>query len=186
MYSWVAPNGEKFAVEYVADETGFHARGAHIPEIPVAIARSLEWNAAHPEEEKEDQRTGAAYTASGRASAWKSAGRSAWVSESSAALPAWEGASKTETAFAGSTRTAALPAAKVTKITETHTTSGLGSGSGLLATNTGLLASGRSAWTSDHTGLDGLGATKITKITETRTLGTPSTLTVAQPAWAHS
>ena len=40
-YSFVAPNGEKYTVNYVADDSGFHAIGDHIPGS-AAIARSLE------------------------------------------------------------------------------------------------------------------------------------------------
>ncbi|KAE8739711.1 Cuticle Protein CPR RR-1 13 [Frankliniella occidentalis] len=56
-YEWTSPEGQNFKLEYVADELGFHPVAAHLPvapaapEIPVAIQRSLEWNAAHPEED---------------------------------------------------------------------------------------------------------------------------------------
>ncbi|KAK3930093.1 Endocuticle structural glycoprotein SgAbd-1 [Frankliniella fusca] len=56
-YEWTSPEGQNFKLEYVADELGFHPMAAHLPvapaapEIPVAIQRSLEWNAAHPEED---------------------------------------------------------------------------------------------------------------------------------------
>ncbi|KAK3930092.1 Endocuticle structural glycoprotein SgAbd-1 [Frankliniella fusca] len=52
-----SPEGQNYKVEYVADELGFHPMASHLPvapaapEIPVAIQRSLEWNAAHPEED---------------------------------------------------------------------------------------------------------------------------------------
>ncbi|XP_026273118.2 endocuticle structural glycoprotein SgAbd-8-like isoform X1 [Frankliniella occidentalis] len=55
-YEWTSPEGQNYKVEYVADELGYHPVAAHLPvapEIPVAIQRSLEWNAAHPEEDKE-------------------------------------------------------------------------------------------------------------------------------------
>ncbi|XP_043269663.1 endocuticle structural glycoprotein SgAbd-2-like [Venturia canescens] len=44
-YSYTAPDGTPITVEYYADETGFHAEGAHIPTpppIPEAIRRALE------------------------------------------------------------------------------------------------------------------------------------------------
>lgn len=52
-YSYTGPDGTPITVTYTADENGFHAEGAHLPvapAIPEAIARSLEYNAAHPEE----------------------------------------------------------------------------------------------------------------------------------------
>ncbi|KAK3908379.1 Endocuticle structural glycoprotein SgAbd-1 [Frankliniella fusca] len=55
-YEWTSPEGQNYKVEYVADELGFHPVAAHLPvapEVPVAIQRSLEWNAAHPEEDKD-------------------------------------------------------------------------------------------------------------------------------------
>ncbi|XP_039294314.1 endocuticle structural glycoprotein SgAbd-2-like, partial [Nilaparvata lugens] len=45
-YSYTAPDGTPIQVTYYADETGFHAEGAHLPvppPIPEAIARSLEY-----------------------------------------------------------------------------------------------------------------------------------------------
>ncbi|RZF33382.1 hypothetical protein LSTR_LSTR011916 [Laodelphax striatellus] len=45
-YSYTAPDGTPITVTYVADETGFHAEGAHLPTpppIPEAIAKSLEY-----------------------------------------------------------------------------------------------------------------------------------------------
>jgi len=33
-YSFITPEGEQVSVEYVADETGFHATGSHVPQAP--------------------------------------------------------------------------------------------------------------------------------------------------------
>ncbi|BET00890.1 Cuticular protein [Nesidiocoris tenuis] len=44
-YSYTAPDGTPITVTWYADETGFHAEGAHLPTpppIPEAIARSLQ------------------------------------------------------------------------------------------------------------------------------------------------
>ncbi|XP_022195400.1 endocuticle structural glycoprotein SgAbd-2 [Nilaparvata lugens] len=48
-YSYTAPDGTPITVRWVADETGFHAEGAHLPTpppIPEAIARALQQQAA--------------------------------------------------------------------------------------------------------------------------------------------
>ncbi|XP_012267396.2 endocuticle structural glycoprotein SgAbd-1-like [Athalia rosae] len=50
-YSYPAPDGRQIVVRYYADETGFHATGDHLPvppPIPVAIQKSLAYNAANP------------------------------------------------------------------------------------------------------------------------------------------
>ncbi|RZF33378.1 hypothetical protein LSTR_LSTR011912 [Laodelphax striatellus] len=49
-YSYVGDDGQTYTVNYVADETGFHASGAHLPQMSEEIARSIEYNLAHPEE----------------------------------------------------------------------------------------------------------------------------------------
>ncbi|XP_018334185.1 endocuticle structural glycoprotein SgAbd-2-like [Agrilus planipennis] len=54
-FQFTAPEGEQIALQYIANEEGFQPQGAHLPTpppIPEAIQRSLEWNAAHPEEEQ--------------------------------------------------------------------------------------------------------------------------------------
>lgn len=57
--SHTSPEGIPISLTYTADADGFHPAGAHLPipptppPIPAAILRSLEWNAAHPEEERE-------------------------------------------------------------------------------------------------------------------------------------
>ena len=33
-YSFITPEGEQVSVQYVADETGFHATGSHVPQAP--------------------------------------------------------------------------------------------------------------------------------------------------------
>ncbi|XP_060654982.1 larval cuticle protein 2-like [Drosophila nasuta] len=50
-YGWISPDGELIQLTYVANENGYHPKGAHLPTsppIPAAIQRSLEWIAAHP------------------------------------------------------------------------------------------------------------------------------------------
>ncbi|CAD7090703.1 unnamed protein product [Hermetia illucens] len=53
-FSYTSPEGIPIQIAYTADENGFHPEGAHLPippPIPQEILKSLEWNAAHPEEE---------------------------------------------------------------------------------------------------------------------------------------
>lgn len=49
-FAYKAPDGTDIAVSYTADENGYRPEGAHIPAIPAAIARALEYIAAHPEQ----------------------------------------------------------------------------------------------------------------------------------------
>ncbi|XP_028129647.1 endocuticle structural glycoprotein SgAbd-2-like [Diabrotica virgifera virgifera] len=59
-FQYTAPDGSPIQVTYIADENGFRATGPHLPvppvddktppPIPLAILKSLEYNAAHPEE----------------------------------------------------------------------------------------------------------------------------------------
>ncbi|KAF7987334.1 hypothetical protein HCN44_003096 [Aphidius gifuensis] len=54
-YSYQDENGNPIEVKYIADENGFRPEGVHLPvapEIPAAILRSLEYIAAHPQQEK--------------------------------------------------------------------------------------------------------------------------------------
>lgn len=53
-FQYTAPDGTPISIQYTADENGFVPQGAHLPvapEIPPAIARALEWIAAHPDPE---------------------------------------------------------------------------------------------------------------------------------------
>lgn len=54
-FSYQAPDGTPVQAQYIADENGFRAEGTAIHQIPKAIVRALEWNAAHPEEEQEQK-----------------------------------------------------------------------------------------------------------------------------------
>jgi hypothetical protein len=54
VFSYTSPEGYPIKVNYIADENGFRAEGAHLPTpppIPEVILRSLEYNRAHPEED---------------------------------------------------------------------------------------------------------------------------------------
>lgn len=51
-FSYTGPDGVTYTINYIADEDGFRAEGAHLPTpppIPEAIQRALAYNAAHPE-----------------------------------------------------------------------------------------------------------------------------------------
>lgn len=55
---YTSPEGIPIETSYVADENGYQPQGAHLPTpppIPEAILRSLEYNAAHPQQPEYQQ-----------------------------------------------------------------------------------------------------------------------------------
>lgn len=57
-YSYTGDDGQAISLTYVADKNGFQPVGAHLPttpEIPPLILKALEWNAAHPSKDDENQ-----------------------------------------------------------------------------------------------------------------------------------
>ncbi|XP_034249885.1 cuticle protein CP14.6-like [Thrips palmi] len=50
-YSYVGEDGQTYTVNWTADEYGFRAAGAHIPEIPEEIRKGLEQSANEPEDD---------------------------------------------------------------------------------------------------------------------------------------
>lgn len=53
--SYTAPDGTPISFKYVANGNGYQVEGSHLPvapPMPVAIARALEWIAAHPKVEE--------------------------------------------------------------------------------------------------------------------------------------
>nr|CAD7398852.1 unnamed protein product [Timema poppensis] len=58
-YSFVTADGQVFELRYIADENGFQPQASFLPvapPIPEDIQRSLEYNAAHPEEDNSGSR----------------------------------------------------------------------------------------------------------------------------------
>lgn len=57
---YTADDGTKIHLTYVANENGFQPVGDHLPTpppIPPAIQRALEWIAAHPEPEEQQNKS---------------------------------------------------------------------------------------------------------------------------------
>lgn len=57
-FSYKSDDGQAISLTYVADKNGFQPSGAHLPttpEIPPLIQKALEWIAAHPSKEDENQ-----------------------------------------------------------------------------------------------------------------------------------
>ncbi|KAK9869773.1 hypothetical protein WA026_003505 [Henosepilachna vigintioctopunctata] len=53
---YTSDDGVPIILSYIADENGFQPQGDHLPKphpIPEAILKSLEYNAAHPEEDEQ-------------------------------------------------------------------------------------------------------------------------------------
>nr|CAD7398853.1 unnamed protein product [Timema poppensis] len=58
-YSFVTADGQLFELRYIADENGLQPQASFLPvapPIPEDIQRSLEYNAAHPEEDNSGSR----------------------------------------------------------------------------------------------------------------------------------
>lgn len=51
--SYISPEGIEIKTSYVADETGYHPVGDHIPKVPDYIVRALEYIRTHPYIEKD-------------------------------------------------------------------------------------------------------------------------------------
>ncbi|KAL6261458.1 hypothetical protein P5V15_006550 [Pogonomyrmex californicus] len=53
-FQYTAPDGTPIALQYTADENGFHPQGAHLPvapEVPEQIQRAIAYVLAHPQPE---------------------------------------------------------------------------------------------------------------------------------------
>ncbi|XP_050342284.1 endocuticle structural glycoprotein SgAbd-2-like [Nymphalis io] len=60
-YSYTSPEGLPISVNYIADENGFRAEGAHLPTpppIPEAILRSLQYIQANPQQPQNQYQQG--------------------------------------------------------------------------------------------------------------------------------
>lgn len=56
-YDFKDNEGKSHHVDWTADKEGYKAVGDDIPQIPEAIARSIEYNAAHPEQSDDKMKT---------------------------------------------------------------------------------------------------------------------------------
>ncbi|XP_076295260.1 cuticular protein 22 [Lasioglossum baleicum] len=57
-FSYPGDDGQQISLTYVANADGFQPQGAHLPttpEIPPLIKKALEWIAAHPSKEDQNQ-----------------------------------------------------------------------------------------------------------------------------------
>ncbi|XP_011861124.1 PREDICTED: endocuticle structural glycoprotein SgAbd-8-like [Vollenhovia emeryi] len=55
-FQYTAPDGTPIAVQYTADETGFHPQGTHLPvapHVPELIQRAVDYILAHPQPENQ-------------------------------------------------------------------------------------------------------------------------------------
>jgi len=57
--SYISPEGIEIKTTYVADETGYHAVGDHIPKTPDYILRALEYIRTHPYKTNKEYEDGA-------------------------------------------------------------------------------------------------------------------------------
>ncbi|XP_071555382.1 endocuticle structural glycoprotein SgAbd-8-like [Temnothorax nylanderi] len=55
-YQYTAPDGTPIALQYTADENGFHPQGSHLPvapEVPELIQKAVAYVLAHPQPENQ-------------------------------------------------------------------------------------------------------------------------------------